>query len=140
MRSSRIFPMLAHRIAGTLVIAGTLAAALGASAPAEAEIAARRLAASHDGIYAVRIVTERGACEKAYFWTIAISGGRVQSAGDTPMEATGEINRNGVVNFAFRGFNEVAHVSGRVKGRKGSGTWNSPTLSCAGTWLAIRQS
>jgi hypothetical protein len=140
MRSSSIFPVLAHRIAGTLMIVGTLAAAQGASTPAEAEIAARQLAANHDGIYAVRIVTEQGACDKSYFWTIAISGGRVRSAGDTPLEASGEINRYGIVKFAFRGFNEVAHVSGRVKGRKGSGTWHSPTLACAGTWLAIRQS
>jgi hypothetical protein len=120
------------------MIAGILAAAVCMSVPAK--VAARDLATNHDGIYAVRIATERGACEKFYFWTIAISGGRVRSAGDTPMEATGEINRHGIVNFAFRGFNEVAHVFGRVKGRKGSGTWTSPTLSCAGTWHAIRQS
>ncbi len=96
--------------------------------------------ASHDGVYAVRIVTEKGACDRSYLWTIAISGGRVSSTGATPLEASGQINPRGFVSLAFRGFNEVAHVVGRLKGRQGSGTWSSPTLACAGTWRAARQS
>lgn len=95
---------------------------------------------NHDGIYAVQIVTERGACDKSYLWTIAVSGGRVSSTGFSPLEASGQINPKGIVSLAFRGFNEVAHVVGRLNGTRGSGTWSSPTMACAGTWYALRQS
>jgi hypothetical protein len=95
---------------------------------------------NHDGVYAVQIVTERGGCDKSYLWTIAISDGRVSSTGSTPLEASGQINPQGIVSLAFRGFNEVAHVVGRLKGSRGSGTWSSPTMACAGTWRALRQS
>lgn len=95
---------------------------------------------NHDGIYGVQIITEQGACDKFYNWTIAISDGRISSTGDTPMEATGQIDRQGIVSLAFRRFNEVAHVAGQVKGRKGSGTWSSPTMACGGIWRATRQS
>jgi len=94
----------------------------------------------HDGVYAVQIVTERGACDRSYLWTIAVSGGRVSSTGSTPLEASGQINPQGIVSLAFRGFNEVAHVVGRMIGSRGSGTWSSPTMACAGTWQAARQS
>jgi hypothetical protein len=66
--------------------------------------------------------------------------GRVSSTGATPLAASGQINPQGMVSLAFRGFNEVAHVVGRMSGRKGSGTWSSPTMACAGTWHALRQS
>jgi hypothetical protein len=46
-----------------------------------------------DGIYAVEITTRQGDCDSAYHWSIAVSGGHVSSAGDTPMEASGRINR-----------------------------------------------
>jgi len=95
---------------------------------------------NHDGVYSVHIVTEKGACDRSYLWTIAISRGRVSSTGSTPLEASGEINPQGKVALAFRGYNEVAHVIGKMSGRQGSGTWNSPTMACAGTWRATRQS
>jgi hypothetical protein len=96
--------------------------------------------ASHDGIYAVQIVTEKGTCDRSYLWTIAISGGRVSATGSTPMEASGQVNPQGNVSLAFRGFNAVAHVVGKMNGKRGSGTWSSPTMACAGTWRALRQS
>lgn len=96
--------------------------------------------ATHDGIYAVQIVTEKGACDRSYLWTIAIAGGRVSSTGSTPLAASGQIDPQGIVSLAFRGFNEVAHVVGRLNGSRGSGTWSSPTMACAGTWHALRQS
>ncbi len=95
---------------------------------------------NHDGFYAVQIVTEKGACDKSYLLTISVSGGRVSSTGASPLEASGQVNPRGIVSLAFRGFNEVAHVVGKLKGNRGSGTWSSPTMACAGTWYASRQS
>jgi hypothetical protein len=93
----------------------------------------------HDGVYSVDIVTEQGACDRAYHWTIAVNGGRVSSSSDAVMQATGHIDRRGVVSLAFRRDNNVAHVAGKVKGKSGSGTWSSPTMQCGGSWRAARQ-
>jgi hypothetical protein len=67
-----------------------------------------------DGVYAVDITTQQGDCDSAYHWLIAVSGGHVTSGGDTPMEASGQINRRGIVDLAFRHMDKVAHVTGRL--------------------------
>ena len=94
---------------------------------------------NHDGIYAVDIVTRRGNCDRDYHWLIAVSGGRVSSAGDTLMEASGQISRRGIVHLAFQRFGQVATVTGKLAMGSGSGTWSSPTMQCAGSWRATRQ-
>jgi hypothetical protein len=93
----------------------------------------------HDGIYAVNIVTQQGSCSRDYHWMIAVSGGRVSSAGDTPMEASGQINQRGIVDLAFQRFGQVATVTGTLAMGSGSGTWSSKTMQCAGSWRATRQ-
>jgi hypothetical protein len=93
----------------------------------------------HDGIYAVDIVTRRGSCDRDYRWLIAVSGGRVSSAGDALMEASGLISRRGIVTLAFERFGQVATVTGKLARGAGSGTWFSPTMQCAGSWRATRQ-
>jgi hypothetical protein len=94
----------------------------------------------HDGVYAVDVLTRQGSCDRSYRWTIAVSGGRVRSTGDAPMQASGNIDKNGIVSLAFRRDNDIARAAGRVKGSSGSGTWSSPTMQCAGSWRAVRQS
>ncbi len=94
---------------------------------------------NHDGIYAVNIVTRQGSCDRSYHWMIVVSGGRVSSAGDTLMEASGQISRRGIVRLAFQRFGEVATVTGKLAKGSGSGTWSSPTMLCAGSWRATRQ-
>lgn len=93
-----------------------------------------------DGVYAVNIVTQQGSCNKDYHWMIALSDGRVSSAGSTPMEASGQISRGGIVELAFERFGQVAKVIGRLARGTGSGTWSSTTMQCAGSWRATRQS
>jgi hypothetical protein len=94
---------------------------------------------NHDGIYAVNIVTRQGSCSRDYHWMIAVSGGRVSSAGDTPMAASGQINQRGIVELAFQRFGQVATVTGTLAMGSGSGTWSSKTMQCAGSWRATRQ-
>ena len=94
---------------------------------------------NHDGIYAVDIVTQRGDCDKNYHWKIAVSGGRVHAVGDTPMNASGQINGLGNVNLAFQRFGQVATVTGKLTQGAGSGIWRSATLQCGGSWHAFRQ-
>jgi hypothetical protein len=92
-----------------------------------------------DGTYAVFITTRQGDCDKAYHWTISVSGGHVSSAGDTPMEASGQISGHGAVDLAFQRLGQVAKVIGRLSKGCGSGTWSSSTMQCAGSWRALRQ-
>lgn len=94
---------------------------------------------NHDGIYAVDIVTRQGSCDRAYHWLIAVSDGRVSSAGDTPMEASGQINQRGIVELAFQRFGQVATVIGTLGMGFGSGSWSSTTMQCAGSWRATKQ-
>jgi hypothetical protein len=94
---------------------------------------------NHDGIYTVNIVTRQGSCSRDYHWMIAVSGGRVSSAGSTPMEASGQINQRGIVDLAFQRFGQVAAVTGTLAKGSGSGTWSSKTMQCAGSWRATRQ-
>jgi hypothetical protein len=94
---------------------------------------------NHDGIYAVNIVTRQGGCNRDYHWMINVSGGRVSSAGDTPMEASGQINQRGIVDLAFQRFGQVATVTGTLAMGSGSGTWSSKTMQCSGSWRATRQ-
>jgi len=84
-----------------------------------------------DGVYAVDITTQQGDSDRAYHWLITVAGGHVASAGDTPMEASGPINRRGIVDLAFRRMDKVAHVTGRLADGSGSGTWSLPSLQCA---------
>jgi hypothetical protein len=113
-----------------------MGAAAISAAPAQDGVAMRP---NHDGIYAVNIVTQQGSCNRDYHWMIAVSGGRVSSAGDTPMEASGQINQRGIVDLAFQRFGQVATVTGTLAKGSGSGTWSSKTMQCAGSWRATRQ-
>jgi hypothetical protein len=94
---------------------------------------------SHDGVYAVEILTLRGTCDPVYHWTINVAAGRVTSPADGFMQASGQIDARGVVSLAFRRDEQVANVAGRVQGRRGSGIWSSATLQCAGSWSAVLQ-
>jgi hypothetical protein len=94
---------------------------------------------NQDGIYAVDITTRRGSCNRDYHWLIAVSSGRVRSAGDILMEASGKISRRGIVALAFERFGQVATAKGKLAKGAGSGTWSSTTMQCAGSWRARRQ-
>ncbi len=120
---------------------GLAAAALIGAAAANAAHAQRGFPTrqNYDGIYAVDIVTRQGSCDRGYHWMILVSGGHVSSAGDTFMEASGRINQRGIVALAFERFGEIATVTGKLAKGKGSGTWSSMTMQCAGSWRATRR-
>ncbi len=94
----------------------------------------------HDGVYAVDITTARGGCDKTYRWTIVVVEGRANSPADGMMQATGKIDDRGVVSLIFRGNAHVATASGQMRDKTASGAWSSPTLKCAGSWSATRES
>jgi hypothetical protein len=122
---------------GNSSFAAVLMGAAAISAAQAQDGVAMRL--NYDGIYAVNIVTQQGSCNRDYHWMIAVSGGRVSSAGDTPMAASGQINQRGIVDLAFQRFGQVAKVIGKLAMGSGSGTWSSKTMQCAGSWRATRE-
>jgi hypothetical protein len=122
-------------------VAALAAACLGGSTASDGAQKPRQTAlTTHDGVYSVEIVTLRGSCDRVYRWTISVAAGRVTSPADGLMLASGQIDQRGVVALAFRRDEQVANAAGKVSGGTGSGTWTSPTLQCAGSWRAARQS
>lgn len=119
-----------------LSFAAVMAAAISLSA---ATAAVAQSVETHDGVYAVDIVTQTGGCDRVYHWTINVQGGHISSPADGFMKASGEISTRGVVSVAFRRDSHVANVSGQVKEKAAWGSWSSATLKCSGTWSAVRQ-
>ena len=98
-------------------------------------------ASRFDGLYLVEVVPESGSCTKSR-WTAAVAGGQIASVTPNPTNITalGLIESNGVVSLTFRDAqNQIAHVGGMIKGRRGKGSWSSPTLLCGGIWRAQKQ-
>jgi hypothetical protein len=120
--------------------AALAAACIGGSTSSDAGRAPHGVpAASRDGVYAVEILTLRGACDRVSYFTVSIAGGRVASPAEGLVQTWGGVSASGAVSLAFRGGADVATAAGRVNGRIGSGTWSSPTMRCAGSWRAARR-
>ena len=116
----------------------TLAGALALGMAAISGIASPATSApSHDGLWSVVIVTERGTCDRAYRYPVRISRGTVINAGDSPVTITGRVGDNGTLTVIVSHGNQRATGSGRLNGGNGAGTWSGG--ECSGTWQAERR-
>jgi len=116
----------------------TLAGALALSVAALSGIASPATSApSHDGLWSVVIVTERGTCDRAYRYPVRISRGNVINAGDSPVTISGRVGDNGALTVTVSHGNQRATGSGRLNGAEGAGTWRGG--ECSGTWQAERR-
>ena len=116
----------------------TLAGALALSIAAISGIASPATSApSHDGLWSVVIITERGTCDRAYRYPVRISRGTVINAGDSPVTITGRVGDNGSLTVIVSHGNQRATGSGRLSGANGAGTWRGG--ECSGTWQAERR-
>ncbi len=115
--------------------AGVLAFLFVAALPGHAS--AQRM---FDGNWSVLIVTQRGDCDRAYRYGIAISGGRVIYEGGI-VNFTGRVAANGAVNVRVTASNAAATGSGRLTRNAGEGRWSgrSGNSQCAGYWTAERR-
>jgi hypothetical protein len=117
-----------------------VAIVVGAAANSAAYAQERHAAAHrHDGVYVIHITTRHGSCGE-HNWRIAVSSGHVRSAGHTPAKASGHVSKNGSVFVAFHHSWHVAKAIGRLGEGSGAGTWSLPSMHCAGSWRAMRQS
>ena len=110
-----------------------VATVLGATTPAGS-------APSFDGIWSVVIVTEKGACDRAYRYPIKIQNGAVGYAGTASFNVSGKVGDNGAVTVTVSRGSQSATGTGRMSGTDGSGIWSAASGECSGTWTAERRS
>ena len=109
----------------------TLAAALGAAAPAGA-------IPGYDGLWSVVIVTEKGTCDRAYRYPIKIINGTLQNAGNDSFVITGKVGTNGAISVRVNHGDKSASGSGQLS-TNGSGTGSWSGGQCAGRWEAEKR-
>jgi hypothetical protein len=101
---------------------------------------ARAQASRFNGTWSVEVVTERGACDRAYRYSIIVENGRVRYGGKEAFTVTGRVQPNGAVRGSIARGQDRADVTGRLAGRTGAGTWvTSGSRSCGGTWNAEKR-
>jgi hypothetical protein len=115
------------------VFATVLLAAAGAKSPA--------LAATHDGNWSVLIITEKGDCDRAYRYPLAVAGGQVRYAGEAGANVSGTVAAGGAVKVSIRMGDKGASGIGHLSGTAGAGTWRGSGggASCAGRWEAEKR-
>jgi len=91
-----------------------------------------------DGTYRIDVTTEVGGCAPTVSGTVTIEDGLFISSDAGSVQAFGRIGADGVVSFAFHRGNDIAHVSGRLKGSRGAGAWSAPIQQCGGRWQATK--
>jgi hypothetical protein len=99
------------------------------------------VAAGHDGNWSVLIITEKGDCDRAYRYPLAVSDGQVRYAGEAGANVSGTVTPAGAVKVAIRMGDKGASGSGHLSGETGAGTWQGagPSASCSGRWEAEKR-
>ena len=105
--------------------------------------AAEQLNNAHpfNGDWKVALTTDTGMCGSALQYGIAIENGTINPrAGslDNSMNVFGRVDRVGNVRVTLiKGIARAAAI-GQLSLSTGAGTWQLPTLGCAGRWSAAR--
>ena len=90
-----------------------------------------------DGIWSVVIITDKGACDRAYRYPIRIQNGALLAEGSSPATINGKVASNGQITVTVSAGSKSATGSGRLAGATGSGSWKGG--ECSGTWEAERR-
>jgi hypothetical protein len=80
--------------------------------------------------------TDEGDCRKTASGTVTVVDGIIVQMSDSSVQSFGRIGEEGIVSYAFHRGEDVAHVSGRLKGGRFQGAWSLPTQYCGGRWTA----
>jgi hypothetical protein len=120
-----------RHLVGCIAIGGVLAAA---HTPAVARTA-------YDGAWSVLIITEAGACDRAYRYPVEIVNGRLRHAseGDASFVIAGRVQPRGTVSVSVSRGDQRASGVGRLSRRDGTGVWSAPSGPCSGRWIAERR-
>jgi hypothetical protein len=103
---------------------------------AQASVAHARSA--YDGSWDLAFVTQTGACDPNYNFTVNVSDGIV-SHPNLP-KFSGYVARSGVVHASVTVHDKYASGSGKLAGATGHGRWSGRAGSsqCSGYWTAQR--
>jgi hypothetical protein len=93
---------------------------------------------SYDGSWDLTFVTQRGACDPTYNFTVNIADGVVTHP--NLVRFRGYVARSGAVRASVTVQDKFASGSGRLSSNSGRGTWSgySGSSRCAGYWTAQR--
>jgi hypothetical protein len=96
------------------------------------------LAAVHDGIWRVLIITEKGECDRGYRYEVKVANGRISYAGDGGIDMAGTVTPDGALKVSIKAGEKGASGTGRLSSRTGAGVWRGigTSGSCAGRWEA----
>jgi hypothetical protein len=95
--------------------------------------------ASYNGQWSVLIVTEKGACDRAYRYPVKIENGSVGYAGSASFNVSGSVGDNGALVVTVSKGDKSAKGTGRISSTNGIGTWTAAGGECSGTWTAERR-
>jgi len=93
---------------------------------------------AYDGSWDLLFVTQRGACDPTYNFSVNITDGVVTHP--NLVKFTGHVARSGVVRASVTVPDKYAAGSGRLSSNSGRGTWSgySGSARCSGYWTAHR--
>jgi hypothetical protein len=94
--------------------------------------------AAYDGSWDLVFVTQRGACDPTYNFTVNITDGIVTHP--NLVKFRGYVAKSGAVRASVTVPDKYAAGSGRLSGTAGRGAWtgHSGNARCAGYWTAHR--
>jgi hypothetical protein len=93
---------------------------------------------AYDGSWDLAFVTQKGACDPSYNFTVNISDGFVSHP--NLVRFKGYVAKSGSVRASVTVQNKFASGTGRLFGTSGRGRWNgrAGTARCTGYWTAQR--
>ena len=114
-----------------LLFCATIAGSLALTSIAQARSA-------YDGSWDLVFVTQRGACDPTYNFSVNINDGVVTHP--NLVRFKGYVARSGAVRASVTVQDKYASGSGRLSGTSGRGTWSgySGSARCSGYWTAQR--
>jgi hypothetical protein len=93
---------------------------------------------TYDGPWNLLFVTQRGACDPTYNFSVNITDGIVTHP--NLVKFTGYVARSGAVRASVTVHDKYASGSGRLSSNSGGGRWSgySGSSRCSGYWTAQR--
>ena len=101
-------------------------------------VSAAQARSVYDGSWGLVFVTQRGACDPTYNFSVNITDGIVTHP--NLVKFTGHVARSGAVRASVTVPDKYAAGSGRLSSNSGRGTWSgySGAARCSGYWTAQR--
>jgi hypothetical protein len=101
-------------------------------------MSAAQASPAYDGSWDLLFVTQRGACDPTYDFSVNINNGVVTHP--NLVRFRGYVARSGAVRASVTVQDKYASGSGRLSSNSGRGTWSgySGSARCSGYWTAVR--